>query len=469
MSTQHADVIVIGAGPGGYVAAIKAAQLGFKVVCVESRGTLGGTCLNVGCIPSKALLESSEKYAEALHGFEAHGISASDLKLDLATLLARKDKLVRELTGGIDYLFKKYKVTRVIGHGAFTGPGQVQVTNEKGETEMWSATSIIIATGSQVMELPGVTIDEKTVVSSTGALELKKVPDHLVVIGGGYIGLEMGTVWQRLGSKVTVVEFMDKIVPAMDGEVGKALHKTLEKQGLQFKLSTKVTGVKTTAKGVELQLEPAAGGAKETLACDVVLVAIGRKPNTQNLGLENIGVALNARGQIPVSAHFETVAKGVYAIGDVIPGPMLAHKAEDEGVACAEIIAGQAGHVNYDVIPAVVYTWPEVATVGKTEEELKGANIPYKVGKFPFAANGRAKAMNMTDGFVKILAHEHTDEVLGVHIIGPQAGTIIAQAAVAMEFKASSEDIARTCHAHPTLNESVKEAAMAVTGSPIHF
>ena len=469
MSTQHADVIVIGAGPGGYVAAIKSAQLGLKTLCVESRSTLGGTCLNVGCIPSKALLESSEKYAEACHGFALHGIKATSVSLDLPALLARKDKLVTELTGGIDYLFRKYKVTRVFGHGTLTGPGTVQVTSEKGQKETWTAKSIILATGSKVTELPGVTIDEKTIVSSTGALNLKKVPEHLVVIGGGYIGLEMGTVWQRLGAKVTVVEFMDKIVPAMDREVGQALHKVLEKQGLQFKLNTKVAGAKTTAKGVELHLEPAGGGAQETLLCDIVLVAIGRKPNTHDLGLETLGITLNERGQIPVNAHFETAAKGIYAIGDVIAGPMLAHKAEEEGVACAEIIAGQAGHVNYEVIPAVVYTWPEVATVGKTEEELKAAHLPYKVGKFPFAANGRAKAMGMTEGFVKILAHEVTDEVLGVHILGPQAGTLIAQVAAAMEFKASSEDIARTCHAHPTLNEAVKEAALAVTGSPLHF
>ncbi len=469
MSVQQADVIVIGGGPGGYAAAIKAAQLGLKTVCIEKRSTLGGTCLNVGCIPSKALLESSEKYAESLHSFASHGIVATNIKLDLGAMLARKDKLVSELTGGIDYLFKKYKVTRAVGHGAFSAGGIVQVTGDDGKITSWQGKSVIIATGSQVMELPGVTIDEKTVVSSTGALNLKKVPDHLVVIGGGYIGLEMGTVWQRLGAKVTVVEFMDKIVPAMDGEVGKALHKVLEKQGIEFKLSTKVCGVTSTPKGVELQVEPAHGGAKEKLMCDVVLVAIGRRPNTQDLGLEAIGLSLNERGQIPVNDHFETAIKGVYAIGDVTPGPMLAHKSEEEGIACVEIIAGQAGHVNYGVIPAVVYTWPEVATVGKTEEELKAAQVPYKIGKFPFAANGRAKAMGMTDGFVKILAHEQTDQVLGVHIIGPQAGTLIAQAAAVMEFSASSEDIARTCHAHPTLNEAIKEAAMAITGSPIHF
>jgi dihydrolipoamide dehydrogenase len=464
---QQFDVIVIGGGPGGYAAAIKAAQLGLKVVCVEKRKTLGGTCLNVGCIPSKALLESSEKFAEAQHELAAHGIQVTGVKLDLQTMLNRKDKLVNELTGGIDYLFKKYKVTRVFGHGAFTSQQEVTVTGEDGASQVLRAPNIIIATGSTVAQLAGVEIDEDRIVSSTGALALKQVPTHLVVIGGGYIGLEMGTVWHRLGSKVTVVEFMDKIVPAMDFEVGQALQKMLAKQGLEFKLGTKVSSVKKTKNGVELELQPAQGGQSETLSCDVVLVAIGRKPNTEGLGLEAVGLQTDERGRVDINHHFQTSASGVFAIGDVVRGAMLAHKAEEEGIAVAEIIAGQAGHVNYDAIPAVVYTWPEVATVGKTEEELAG--IPYKVGKFPFMANGRAKAMGATDGFVKILAHGENDRVLGVHIIGPQAGTMIAEAAVAMEFGASSEDIARTCHAHPTLNEAVKEAAMAVTGSPIHF
>ena len=464
---QQFDVIVIGGGPGGYAAAIKAAQLGLKVVCVEKRKTLGGTCLNVGCIPSKALLESSEKFAEAQHELAAHGIQVNSVKLDLKAMLARKDKLVKELTGGIDFLFKKYKVTRIFGHGSFTRQQEVTVLGEDGASQVLTAPHTIIATGSTVAELPGVEIDEDRIVSSTGALELNQVPKHLVVIGGGYIGLEMGTVWQRLGAKVTVVEFMDKIVPAMDLEVGQALQKVLTKQGIEFKLSTKVVGLKKNKNSVELELQAAQGGQSDMLSCDVVLVAIGRKPNTHSLGLEAIGLQTDERGRIDINDHFQTAAAGVFAIGDVVRGAMLAHKAEEEGIAVAEIIAGQAGHVNYDAIPAVVYTWPEVATVGKTEEELAG--IPYKVGKFPFVANGRAKAMGSTDGFVKILAHAQSDRVLGVHIIGPQAGTLIAQAAVAMEFGSSSEDIARTCHAHPTLNEAVKEAAMAVTGLPIHF
>ncbi|MBN9565005.1 MAG: dihydrolipoyl dehydrogenase [Alphaproteobacteria bacterium] len=466
---QQFDVIVIGGGPGGYAAAIKAAQLGLKVVCIEKRKTLGGTCLNVGCIPSKALLESSEKFSEAQHELAAHGIQVTGVKLDLKTMLDRKDKLVSDLTGGIDFLFKKYKVTRAFGHGAFTGPQTVTVKADDGSTQAFGAPNIIIATGSTVAELPGVEIDEEKIVSSTGALALKQVPKHLVVIGGGYIGLEMGTVWQRLGAKVTVVEFMDKIVPAMDREVGQALQKVLIKQGIEFKLGTKVSSVKKTKTSVDLELQPAQGGKSETLSCDVVLVAIGRKPNTQGLGLEAVGLKTDDRGRVDIDNHFQTSVPGVFAIGDVVRGAMLAHKAEEEGIAVAEIIAGQAGHVNYDAIPAVVYTWPEVATVGKTQEELDAAGIAYKVGKFPFMANGRAKAMGSADGFVKILACVESDRVMGVHIIGPQAGTMIAEAAVAMEFGASSEDIARTCHAHPTLNEAVKEAAMAVTGAPIHF
>lgn len=462
------DVIIIGAGPGGYVAAIKAAQLGFKVACIEKRETLGGTCLNVGCIPSKALLHSSEKFEDAKLHFKDHGIDAS-VKLDLAKMLGRKDQVVKDLTAGIAYLFKKNGVTHVQGSASFKDASTLIVTKKDGKKEEWSAKHIIIATGSEIMSMPGVEIDEKQVVSSTGALTLSKVPNHLVVVGGGYIGLEMGSVWRRLGAKVTVVEFADRIVPAMDLEVGKALHKVLEKQGMNFKLGTKVTKVVKDKKGVVLSVEPAAGGKAETFDCDVLLMSIGRRPNTDNLNLEAIGITKDERGRIPVDKHFKTSVAGVYAIGDVIDGPMLAHKAEEEGVALVEMLAGQAGHVNYDVIPAVVYTHPEVATVGKTEEELKKAGISYKAGKFPFAANSRAKANGDTDGFVKILACDKTDMIYGVHIIGAHAGTMIAQAAVAMEFKAASEDLARTCHAHPTANEAIKEAALATFFKPINF
>lgn len=478
MTTHHAeqkaDVIIIGGGPGGYAAAIKASQLGLKVVCIEKRETLGGTCLNVGCIPSKALLESSEKFAEARDHFSHHGIQTGDVKLDLSVMLARKDKIVSELTAGIDYLFRKNKITRVNGHGQLKGPQTVAVQLTEGGEQTWTAGHIIIATGSEVTPLSGAIVDEEQIVTSTGALSLKKVPEHLVVVGGGYIGLEMGTVWRRLGAKVTVIEFMDKIVPAMDLEIGRMLHKVLVKQGMDFRLSTKVTKVEKKGKNVILSLMPAqepaqGGGATETLTCDVLLLAIGRRPYTQGLGLETVGISIDERGYIPINNHFQTAQSSVYAIGDVVRGPMLAHKAEEEGIALAELIAGQAGHVNYDTIPAVVYTWPEVATVGKTEEELKTAGVAYKVGKFPMGVNSRAKAMGESEGLVKILADAASDRVLGVHIIGPQAGTMIAEAVIGMEFSASSEDIARTCHAHPTLNEAVKEAAMAVTGVPIHL
>jgi dihydrolipoamide dehydrogenase len=458
------DLVVIGGGPGGYVAAIRAAQLGMNVACVEMRGSLGGTCLNVGCIPSKALLDSSEKFEEASHHFAEHGIKAK-VELDLKTMMGRKDKVVLDLTKGIEGLFKKNKVTYVKGKGSLKSATEVLVDGK----DVLKTKKILIATGSEVMPLPGVTVDEKKIVSSTGALELDKVPEHLVVVGGGVIGLELGSVWRRLGAKVTVVEFLDRIGGYMDGEVSKQFQRILEKQGFTFKLGTKVVSADSKGKNVTLTLEPAKGGEKETLSGDVVLVSIGRRPYTQGLGLEKVGIALDERGRIPVNNHFETSFPGIYAIGDVIAGPMLAHKAEDEGMAAAECMAGQKGHVYYDAIPGVVYTWPEVANVGKTEEEVKAAGIEYKVGKFPFMANSRGRAVGQTDGFVKIIADSKTDRVLGVHIIGPDAGTLIAEAVLAMEYGASSEDIARTCHAHPTLNESVKEAALAVLGRAIHI
>lgn len=464
MSDKSYDVIVIGAGPGGYVCAIRCAQLGMKVACVEKSPTLGGTCLNVGCIPSKALLQASEKYHEAKEGLAAFGVKVSGVSLDLKGMMGHKTNVVQANTKGVEFLFKKNKIDWIKGSASIAGSGRVNVGKDS-----YQARHIIIATGSEVSPLPGITIDEKRIVSSTGALDLAEVPKTLTVIGGGYIGLEMGCVWSRLGSKVTVVEYLDRILPGMDGEVSKEMLKILKKQGLDFKLSTKVAGAKTTGKGVDLSLEPATGGKAETLSSDIVLVAVGRRPHTAGLGLEAAGVALDDRGRIKTDAHFKTSVDGIYAIGDVIAGPMLAHKAEDEGVILAEMLAGQAGHINYDLVPGVVYTWPEAAQVGKTEEQLKQASIAYKVGKFPFMANGRARAMNATDGFVKILADAVTDRVLGVHIIGPEAGTLIAECVLAMEFGASSEDIARTCHAHPTLEEAVKEAALAVDGRPIHI
>jgi dihydrolipoamide dehydrogenase len=468
MSDSHFDLIIIGAGPGGYVAAIRAAQLGLKTACIEKRGTLGGTCLNVGCIPSKALLHSSEKFEETRDHLAEHGVKVGKVELDLDTLMARKDKVVDGLTKGIAGLFKKNKVTSITGSARIARAGEVVVSAD-GKDTSYTADNILIATGSEVAPLPGVEIDEDRIVSSTGALSLDKVPKHLVVVGGGYIGLEMGSVWRRLGSKVTVVEFLDAIVPNMDGEVGKAMHKTLAQQGMEFKLGTKVTGAKSTKTKVALTVEPAAGGDAETIDCDIVLVSIGRVPFTANLGLAEAGVEMDGRGVIQVDGNFKTNVDGIYAIGDVIPGPMLAHKAEEEGIACVERLAGQATHINYDAIPSVVYTWPEAASVGKTEEQLKDAGIAYNKGNFPFMANSRARANGDAEGFVKILADAATDEVLGVHIIGPDAGTMIAELALAMEFGASSEDIARTCHAHPTLNEAVKEAALAVEGAPIHM
>jgi len=468
MAEDRFDLVVIGSGPGGYVAAIRAAQLGLRTACVEKRATLGGTCLNIGCIPSKALLVSSEKYHEALHSLSEHGIQPGEVSLDLARMLARKDKVVAENVRGIEFLFKKNKVTRLTGTGRIAAADTVVVSGADGETTVKTG-AILIATGSDSMPLPGVEIDEKRIVSSTGALALDQVPKRLVVIGAGYIGLEMGSVWSRLGAAVTVVEFLDRITPGMDLEVARQLQRTLTRQGLAFRLGTKVTGARSGKKGVTLTLEPAKGGDAETLDCDVVLVAIGRRAFTEGLGLDAVGVATDARGRIEIDDQFRTGVAGIYAIGDVVRGPMLAHKAEDEGMVCAEIIAGQSGHINYDAIPGVVYTWPEVATVGRTEDDLKAAGVAYKVGKFPMTANARARCNAMTDGFVKILADAATDRVLGVHIIAGDAGTMIAECALAMEYGASSEDIARTCHAHPTLNESVKEAALAVDGRPIHI
>ncbi|GEB36823.1 dihydrolipoyl dehydrogenase [Gluconacetobacter sp. 1b LMG 1731] len=458
------DVIVIGAGPGGYVCAIRAAQLGFKVACVEKRATLGGTCLNVGCIPSKALLQSSENFHAAGHDYAGHGILIDSVKLDLKRMMARKAEVVDANVKGVEFLFKKNKVTWLKGFGKLEGTGRITVDGKP-----VTAKHIVIASGSDSAGLPGVEVDEKVVVTSTGALELSAVPKKLVVIGGGVIGLELGSVWHRLGAEVTVVEYLDRLVPGTDGEIAKQFQRILTKQGLQFKLGHKVTKAEKTGKGVTLTVEPAAGGAAETLDADIVLLAIGRTAASKGMGLEEAGVALDKRGRVVTDAHYATNVPGVYAIGDVIAGPMLAHKAEDEGVAIAEILAGQAGHVNYDAIPGVVYTWPEVATVGRTEEDLKGAGVAYKTGKFPFTANGRARAMGMTDGFVKVLADATTDKVLGVHIIGPGAGELIAEATLAMEFGASSEDIARTCHAHPTLSEAVKEAALDVEKRAIHI
>ena len=456
------DVIVIGAGPGGYVCAIRAAQLGMKVAIVEKRKTLGGTCLNIGCIPSKALLYASEMFEEAGHGMAALGVVVDKPKLDIAAMMKHKDETVAANVNGVAFLMKKNKIDWLQGEAKLTGPGKVIIGDTTHE-----AKHIVIATGSDVAQLPGVEIDEKQVVSSTGALSLSAPPKKLIVVGAGVIGLELGSVWRRLGADVTVVEFLDRILPGMDGEVAKQFQRLLEKQGFKFHLSHKVTGVAKTGAGVTATIEPAAGGAAKTLDADVVLVAIGRRPYTEGLGLELLGVATE-RGQIVIDSHFETNVKGIYAIGDVVRGPMLAHKAEDEGMALAELLAGQKPHVNYDVIPGVVYTSPEVAVVGKSEEDLKTAGVAYNVGKFPFLANGRARAMRHTDGFVKILADAKTDRVLGVHIVGFGAGEMIHEAVVLMEFGGSAEDLARTCHAHPTMSEAVKEAALGVAKRSIH-
>ncbi|PRD44425.1 dihydrolipoyl dehydrogenase [Phyllobacterium phragmitis] len=465
------DVVVIGTGPGGYVAAIKAAQLGLKVAVVEKRKTFGGTCLNIGCIPSKALLHASEIFAEAGHSFDTLGVEVGTPKLNLKKMLAHKDATVKANVNGVEFLFKKNKIDTFIGTGKVLGEGKLSVTTDEGTMHEVEAKNIIIATGSDVAGIPGVDVqfDEKIIVSSTGALDFGKVPGHLVVVGAGVIGLELGSVWARLGAKVTVVEFLDKILGPMDGEVSRQFQRMLEKQGIAFKLGAKVTGVEKTAKGAKVIFEPVKGGEAETIEADAVLVATGRRPYTDGLGLEAAGVAVDERGRVTIDDHWLTSVPGIYAIGDVVKGPMLAHKAEDEGVAVAEIIAGQAGHVNFDVIPSVVYTQPEVASVGKTEEELKAADIEYKVGKFPFTANGRARAMLHTDGFVKILADKATDRVLGAHILGYNAGEMIHELAVLMEFGGSSEDLARTCHAHPTMSEAVREAALATFFKPIHI
>jgi dihydrolipoamide dehydrogenase len=458
------DAVVIGGGPGGYNAAIRLGQLGKRTLCVEKRGALGGTCLNVGCIPSKALLQVSALYDETKHHYGALGIRTGEVGYDLGAMMGHKDKTVDGLTKGIEFLFKKNKVEYAVGTGTLVGGRKVEIRGNDGSTRVVEAAAIVIATGSEPMPLPGVEVNEKDVVSSTGALELAEVPRRLLVVGGGYIGLEMGSVWRRLGSEVTVVEYLDRITPGLDGEVGKHFQRVLTKQGMVFRLSTKVVGVERRNGALQVAVEPAAGGTREVIETDIVLSAIGRRPFTQGLGLDKAGLATDQRGRIPVNSHYETAVPGIYAIGDVIEGPMLAHKAEDEAVAVAEIIAGQAGHVNYEAIPAVVYTHPEVASVGRTEEELKAAGIAYKSGKFPFAANSRARANGSTEGFVKVLADAKTDRVLGVHMIGPEVGNMIAEAALAIEFQVAAEDIARTSHAHPTLSEALRQAAMAVGG-----
>ena len=469
MSTETYDLVVIGGGPGGYVCAIKAAQLGMKVACVEKRGALGGTCLNVGCIPSKALLHSSHLYEEAMHGMASHGIKVQGVGLDLGAMLDNKDKVVDGLTKGIEGLFKKNKVAYLVGTGRIAAPGRVAVALNDGGSQELEAKHIVIATGSDVMPLPGVEIDEQRIVSSTGALDLDEVPRDLLVIGAGYIGLEMGTVWRRLGSRVTVVEFLDRVTPGMDGEVSKQFERILKKQGIEFRLATKVTGVDTSGARLKVTVEPAKGGEAGEIEADVVLVSIGRRPYTEGLGLEEVGVKLDRAGRVEVDEHYATSVPGIYAIGDVIKGPMLAHKAEEEGSCVAELLAGQKPHLDYDIIPGVVYTAPEVASIGRTEEQLKEAGIDYRVGKFPFLANSRARSTGHTDGFVKLLVDAATDRVLGAHIMGAEAGTLIAEIAIAMEFGASSEDIARTCHAHPTMEEAIKEAALAAHAKPIHI
>ncbi|MDQ2954776.1 MAG: dihydrolipoyl dehydrogenase [Pseudomonadota bacterium] len=463
------DLIVIGSGPGGYVCAIRAAQLGLKTAIVEKEKTFGGTCLNIGCIPSKALLHASELYDEAGHTFSKMGIGVGRPKLDLKAMMAFKDQGVEGNVKGVEFLLKKNKVDAFHGIARIAAPGKVEVKAGDGKTQTLETKNIVIATGSDVARLKGIDIDEKRIVSSTGALVLDKVPERLLVVGAGVIGLELGSVWRRLGAQVIVVEFLDRILPGMDGEVCRQCQRLFEKQGITFKLSSKVSAVDSSGKRLKAKIEPAKGGAEEIIEADVVLVAIGRVPYTEGLGLEGIGVKKDNRGYVLVDQHYATNVPGIYAIGDVIPGLMLAHKGEDEGIAVAEILAGQAGHVNYDAIPNVVYTYPEIAAVGKTEEELKSAGLAYKTGKFPFTANGRAKVNLATEGFVKILADAKTDRVLGVHIVGADAGNMIAEAVVAMEFAASSEDIARTCHAHPTLSEAVKEAALAVDKRSIHM
>lgn len=458
------DLIVVGAGPGGYVCAIRAAQLGMHVACVEGRATLGGTCLNVGCIPSKALLQSSEDFFHAGHALAAHGVTVGDVGFDLARMMARKRAVVEANVKGVEYLFRKNKVTWIKGWGRLTAPGRVAVDGTS-----YEARHVVLAPGSESTPLPGIAVDEKRIVTSTGGLALEAVPKRLAVIGGGYIGLELGSVWSRLGAEVTVIEFLDHLVPTMDREIATGLERILTRQGMKFRLSTKVTAAEVGNAGIRLRLEPAAGGAASELTADVVLVAVGRRPYTSGLGVAELGIRLGEHGRIATDPRYATSVAGIHAIGDAIEGPMLAHKAEDEGITVAEVLAGEAGRVNYDAIPGVIYTWPEVAAVGKTEEQLKNAGVSYKVGKFPFTANPRARAMGETDGFVKILADATNDTVLGAHIIGPDAGTIIAELVTAIEFGASAEDIALTSHAHPTLNEAVKEAALAVAGRALHM
>jgi len=470
MADESFDLVVIGAGPGGYVAAIRAAQLGLRTAVVEKRATLGGTCLNVGCIPSKALLQSSHLFEEAGHDLAAHGIKVAAPALDLPQMMKRKAEVVGATTKGIEFLFKKNKIASFRGTGRIEAAGVVAVVAEDGSVSATlAARNILIATGSEVTPLPGVAIDEKKIVSSTGALELAQVPKHLVVIGAGIIGLELGSVWRRLGAEVTVVEFLDRIAPGIDDEVTKHFHRALTRQGLKFKLGSRVTRAAASGSSVVLTVEPAKGGAAETLEADVVLVAIGRRPHLEGLGLDKVGVKLTDRGRIAVDGHFATNVAGIYAIGDVIDGPMLAHKASEDGVACVETMAGQKGHVNWDLVPSIVYTRPEVAWVGRTEEQLKAAGTAYKIGKYPFTADPRSRANGATEGFVKVLADKATDRVLGVHIIGAEAGTMIAEAALAMEYAASAEDIGRICHAHPTVNEALKEAALAAWDKPIHL
>ena len=464
---QEFDLVVIGSGPGGYTGAIRAAQLGMKVACVEKRKTLGGTCLNVGCIPSKALLNFSEKYEEAREHFSDIGIKTS-IKLDLKKMLSRKEQVVSDLCKGIESLFIKNKIRKITGTGRIINDTTIEVSNGS-KSEKIKAKNILIATGSEVIDIPGVKVDEKSIVSSTGALSLSKVPKEMVIIGGGYIGLELGSVWKRLGSKVTVVEFADRIVPALDQEIGKSFHKILEKQGFKFMLSTKVIKAEKKPGKIALTIAGVGDSKETTLSCDVVLVSVGRKPNSDGLGVEKAGIILDDRGRINVNEHFQTNIPNIYAIGDVIRGPMLAHKAEEEAIAAVEIMNGQAGHVNYNLIPGVVYTWPEVASVGATEEDLKKTGVDYKVGKFPFLANSRARSVGNTDGMVKLLACAKTDRVLGAHIIGPDAGTLIGEVVAYMEFGGASEDIARTCHAHPTFNEAIKEAALAVDKRTINI
>ncbi len=471
MSGERYDLIVIGAGPGGYTAAIRAAQLGFSVACIDKRATWGGTCLNVGCIPSKALLESTERLVDARDHLGDHGIAVGSLSFDLPRMLARKDKIVGDLTGGIAFLFRKNGVDGITGRARILRPGRIEVApvDGTGEPRVLECDRILVATGSEHAELEGLAIDETGILSSTGALSLQAVPGRLVVVGGGYIGLELGSVWQRLGAKVTVIEYLDRVLPGMDGEVSAQMMRLLERQGMTFRTATKAIGAERRGDSLRVALEPVDGGGGETVACDAVLVAVGRRPFTDGLGLEEVGVERDDRGFVSVDRRFETNVKGIFAVGDAIPGPMLAHKAEEEGIAAVETMAGQAGHINYDAVPGVVYTAPEAASVGRTEEELNDLERPVKVGRFPFSANARARGKGIGDGFVKILADAETDTVLGAHIVGPEAGTMIAELALAIEFGASSEDIARTCHAHPTLNEAVKEAALAVEGRQIHL